>query len=98
MAKRQMLPPAADTQKRETPVNLRFSSEDFDRLKRLADFRHTTVSNLLFYVTVNSMLPMMEKEMNGEVAEIERQKTPPAQPTRLPNVTSPDQLRKEQEQ
>jgi len=61
MSKKQLLPPAGDSHKREVSVNLRFSLADHLRLKQVAEFSGTTVANLLFYVTMNTTLPMMEQ-------------------------------------
>ena len=63
MPKKQLLPPSSDSHRREVSVNLRFSVEDHARLKKVADFSETTVANLLFYVTMNTTLPMMEQEV-----------------------------------
>ena len=63
MSKKQLLPPAGDPHKREVSVNLRFSVADHLRLKQVAEFSGTTVANLLFYVTMNTTLPMMEQEV-----------------------------------
>jgi hypothetical protein len=63
MPKKQLLPPSGDVNKREVSVNLRFSVDDHARLKKVADFSGTTVANLLFYVTLNTTLPMMEQEV-----------------------------------
>lgn len=73
MPKKQLLPPSGDTNKREVSVNLRFSVDDHARLKRVADFSGTTVANLLFYVTMNTTLPMMEQE-------VQRATTPQTKP------------------
>jgi len=64
MSKKQLLPPSGDSHKREVSVNLRFSVEDHLRLKQVAEFSGTTVANLLFYVTMNTTLPMMEQEVH----------------------------------
>ena len=64
MVKKSLLPPPVETQKREVSVNLHFSSDVYERLKTLADFSGTSVAGLLFYVTVNTTLPLMEREMN----------------------------------
>ena len=61
MPKKQLLPPSDHANKREVSVNLRFSQEDYERLKQVADFSSTTIANLLFYVTINTTLPMMEQ-------------------------------------
>ena len=61
MPKKQLLPPSGDSHKREVSVNLRFSLADHLRLKQVAEFSGTTVANLLFYVTMNTTLPMMEQ-------------------------------------
>ena len=63
MPKKQLLPLSGDSHKREVSVNLRFSVDDHARLKRVAEFSDTTVANLLFYVTMNTTLPMMEQEV-----------------------------------
>ncbi|MHB8626808.1 MAG: hypothetical protein ACYDBJ_07155 [Aggregatilineales bacterium] len=87
MAKRSLLPPSTDAQKREVSVNLRFNAEVYERLKTLAEFSGTGVANLLFYVTVNTTLPMMEKEMNkakqNPTTSIERPPAPKL-PAELP--------------
>ncbi len=86
MTKRQLLPQPADSQKREVSVNLRFSSDVHERLKALAEFSGTTVAGLLFYVTVNTTLPMMEKEMSKaqQPAPSRRDSSPPTKP--IPEV------------
>ena len=61
MPKKHLLPPSGDSHKREVSVNLRFSLVDHLRLKQVAEFSGTTVANLLFYVTMNTTLPMMEQ-------------------------------------
>lgn len=63
--KRSMLPPTKSL-KREANVSLRFDTEDYQRLKCIAEYRHTTVSNLLFYVTSTVVLPQLEREVNQE--------------------------------
>ena len=63
MPKKQLLPPSSDSHRREVSVNLRFSLEDHARLKKVAEFSETTVANLLFYVTMNTTLPLMEQEV-----------------------------------
>lgn len=63
MPKKQLLPPSGDSRKREVSVNLRFSVEDHQRLKYVADFSGTTVASLLHYVTIHTTLPMMEQEV-----------------------------------
>lgn len=67
MPKNTVLPPTTEAQKRDMSVNLRFSAEVYARLKALADYSNTTVAGLLFYVTVNTTLPMMEKEMQRAI-------------------------------
>ncbi len=69
MAKGDILPPPIDAQKRETTVNLRFSTDDYERLKRVAQFCHTNVSALLHYATINATLPQMEREMKRKQVE-----------------------------
>ncbi len=64
-----MLPPAGKTQKREAHVSVRFCANDFARLKRIAEYRGTTVTRLLHYVTTNTVLPLLEEEMQQELAE-----------------------------
>lgn len=63
MAKKQLLPPPVATQKRDISVNLRFSEDVYERLKRIAIFSNTSITGLLHYVTLNTTLPLMEKEM-----------------------------------
>jgi len=63
MPKQSVLPPAAEPQKRDVTVNLRFSVDTYERLKAIAEFSNTGVASLLFYVTLNTTLPMMEKEL-----------------------------------
>ena len=63
MPKKQLLPPSSESNRREVSVNLRFSLEDHTRLKKVAEFSNTTVANLLFYVTMNTTLPLMEQEV-----------------------------------
>jgi len=65
MAKKQLLPPPIDTQKRDISVNLRFSEDVYERLKRIAAFSNTSITGLLHYVTINTTLPLMEKEMHN---------------------------------
>ena len=67
MPKKQLLPPASDAHRREVSVNLRFSVEDYARLKKVAEFSETTVANLLFYVTMNTTLPLMEQEVQRAI-------------------------------
>ncbi len=74
-----MLPPAGKTQKREANVNIRFCANDIARLKRIAAYRGTTVTQLLHYVTTNTVLPLLEEEMQQELAE--------ANPSTDPNGT-----------
>ena len=84
MSKKQLLPPSGDSHKREVSVNLRFSVADHLRLKQVAEFSGTTVANLLFYVTMNTTLPMMEqavqrasKSEGSEVSQGVSTMTPP---------------------
>ncbi len=88
MAKQSVLPPAADAQKREVTVNLRFSADDYERLKTVAEFSHTGVASLLFYVTVNTTLPMMEREMK-KAQQTMTQTDKPSQSPELPKTPVP---------
>jgi len=63
MPKQSVLPPIAEPHKRDVTVNLRFGVDTYERLKAVAEFSNTGVASLLFYVTLNTTLPMMEKEM-----------------------------------
>lgn len=91
MPKRQLLPPTAGTQKREVSVNLRFSAEDHERLKQVAEFSQTNVSSLLFYVTINTTLPLMEKEMKRVQAEtaVKPASPPKIEPPEKPKLPAP---------
>ncbi len=91
MPKRQLLPPTVGTQKREVSVNLRFSAEDHERLKQVAEFSQTNVSSLLFYVTMNTTLPLMEKEMKRVQAEsaIKSAPLPKIEPSEKPKLPAP---------
>ena len=85
MPKKQLLPPSGQSNRREVSVNLRFSFEDHARLKKVAEFSNTTVANLLFYVTMNTTLPMMEQEVQcatKTATNLTQTSTPP--------VTTPD--------
>ncbi len=88
MAKQSVLPPATDAQKREVTVNLRFSPDDYERLKTVAEFSHTSVASLLFYVTVNTTLPMMEKEMK-KAQQVVTQDDKPSPSPELPKTPVP---------
>ena len=80
MPKKQLLPPSGDSNRREVSVNLRFSFEDHARLKKVAEFSNTTVANLLFYVTMNTALPLMEQEVqraSKTAANLPKTNTPP---------------------
>jgi len=80
MPKKQLLPPSGDSNRREVSVNLRFSIEDHARLKKVAEFSNTTVANLLFYVTMNTTLPLMEQEVQRAtkmVTDLPQASTPP---------------------
>ena len=81
MPKKQLLPPSDHANKREVSVNLRFSQEDYERLKRVADFSSTTIANLLFYVTINTTLPMMEQAVKRAQSDPspDAQSEPPSQ-------------------
>jgi len=63
VAKKQLLPPPVATHKRDISVNLRFSEDVYERLKGIATFSNTSITGLLHYVTLNTTLPLMEKEM-----------------------------------
>jgi len=80
MAKRQLLPPSTDAQKRVMSVNLRFSADVYERLKAVAEYSGTSIASLLFYVTVNTTLPMMEREMNKtkQAASPKKETSPPS--------------------
>jgi len=81
MPKKRLLPPSDHANKREVSVNLRFSQEDYERLKRVADFSSTTIANLLFYVTINTTLPMMEQAVKRAQSDPspDAQSEPPSQ-------------------
>ena len=85
MPKKQLLPPSGQSNRRQVSVNLRFSFEDHARLKKVAEFSNTTVANLLFYVTMNTTLPMMEQE----VQRATKMASNPIQPD-IPSVTVPN--------
>lgn len=80
MPKQSLLPPADNSKKREVSVNLRFSAEVYERLKTVAAFSKTGVASLLFYVTVNTTLPMMEKEMQHTEQNAHVKPKPPDKP------------------
>ena len=80
MSKQSLLPPAADSQKRDVSVNLRFSADVYERLKTVAEFSRTGVASLLFYVTVNTTLPLMEKEMQRANQAARSKTIPPTMP------------------
>jgi len=80
MPKQSLLPPADDSQKRDVSVNLRFSADVYERLKTVAEFSRTGVASLLFYVTVNTTLPLMEKEMQRANQDARSKAKPSAAP------------------
>jgi len=65
-----MLPPPPPP-KRGTNVSIRFNSTDYARLKQVADYRGITVTALLHYVVVNSVIPKIEKEMQTEQRQVQ---------------------------
>jgi hypothetical protein len=67
--KQSVLPPPTQTQKREVSVNLHFNSDVYERIKVLAEFSGTSVAALLHYVTVNTVLPLMEREMSKKQSD-----------------------------
>jgi len=76
-----MLPPPASP-RRQMNVSIRFSSPDYDRFKHIADYRKMTVTALLHYVLVNSVLPRLEREMQSEQRQAQ-----PRVPTTAPSAT-----------
>ncbi len=60
-----MLPPPVSP-RRQMNVSIRFSTPDYERLKHIADYRNMTVTALLHYVLVNSVLSRLERGMQNE--------------------------------
>ena len=60
-----MLPPKPSP-KREISVNIRFNAIEYERLKRIATYRGTSVTTLLHYVISNAVIPRLEREMQKE--------------------------------
>ncbi len=63
-----MLPPK-QTQKRSVAVNVRFSGTEYERLKRIADYRNLSVTALVHHVVGNYLLPRMEREVQKEIRQ-----------------------------
>ncbi len=60
-----MLPPRPSP-KRDIGVNIRFNALEYERLKRIADYRGLSVTTLLHYVIEHHILPRLEREMDKE--------------------------------
>ncbi len=60
-----MLPPRPSP-KRDIGVNIRFNALEYERLKRIADYRGLPVTTLLHYVIERHVLPRLEREMEKE--------------------------------
>jgi hypothetical protein len=60
-----MLPPPS-APKRGRNISIRFSEVDYQRLQQVAKYRDITVTALLHYVTVHSVLPRLEREIQHE--------------------------------
>lgn len=69
-----MLPPKPSA-KRDIGVNIRFNTAEYERLKRIAEYRGISVTTLLHYVIANGVLPRLEREMRKE-QEHERRSVP----------------------
>lgn len=67
-----MLPPKP-TAKRSVAVNVRFSGIEYERLKRIADYRHLSVTTLVHHVVGNYLLPRLEREMRKEIDQTKQQ-------------------------
>lgn len=89
--KRSLFPPAKESQRREASVTLRFRVEDYERMHRVAQFSSTNVANLLSYVIVNTMLPMLEREMHKTKPDAAPAVSPQPSPTALPRLTEDPQ-------
>ena len=68
MAKPTLLPPAEEAERREKPVHVRFTDEEYERFKRLAAYRKISLARLMRHVLVNAALPLLEEEMQAEIA------------------------------
>jgi hypothetical protein len=68
-------------------VNIRFSVPDYERLKAIATYREVTVTALLHYVVIHSVLPRLEREVQLEQRQNRDQPEPDHQ---VPTQTRPD--------
>jgi hypothetical protein len=60
-----MLPPPRSP-RRDVNVSIRFSAPEYERLRRIADYRSITVAALLYHVVINAVLPKLEREVQSE--------------------------------
>ncbi len=70
-----MLPPRPSP-KRDIGVNIRFNALEYERLKRIADYRGLSVTTLLHYVIEHHVLPRLEREMEKELQQSPSPATP----------------------
>jgi hypothetical protein len=47
-------------------VSIRFTGDEYERLRHIADYRGISVTILLHYVITNGVLPRLEREMRKE--------------------------------
>lgn len=78
-SKKLVLLPPLRVAKRDRGVNVRFTQDEFDWLNQIAEYRATTVTELVYYVT-QAVLPELQNEMDEEKKKMKGEDSSPGQP------------------